>query len=103
MCETVERGLPGLAIKGLSDPEQSGEASCVCFEAGRQTQTQSSVMGFCSKNRSIPETANGCLVLRTAGTLLKKHNATRLFTLHIHCGGLFGTSTGQLRLPLDFA
>ena len=47
----------------------------------------------------IPETANGCLVLRTAGTPQR----ARRITLYIHHGGFSSTSTGQLRLPVDFS
>ena len=43
MHDAQTRGLPGLVFWGLGEPERSGEAPIACFEAGRQTQTQSSV------------------------------------------------------------
>jgi hypothetical protein len=46
MHDAQPRGLPGLAEWGLGEPERSGEAPSICFEAGRQTQTQSSVTVF---------------------------------------------------------
>src|ERR1700676_4263324 len=66
MQEAQTRGLPGLAERDWANRSDPARLPLICFEAGRQTQTQSSVTA--SSTKTMPETANGCLVLRTAGT-----------------------------------
>jgi hypothetical protein len=66
MQEAQTRGLPGLAARDWANRRDPARLPLICFEAGRQTQTQSSVTA--SSTKTMPETANGCLVLRTAGT-----------------------------------
>jgi hypothetical protein len=66
------RRLPGPAFCRLSEGDHSPEALYELFRDWQRTQTQSSVTG-----PSRPETANGCLVLPSAGTDAERHTVTR--------------------------
>ena len=62
------RRLPGPADCRLSEGDRPPEALYVLFRDWQRTQTQSSVMAL-----QEPETANGCLVLPSAGTDAERH------------------------------
>ena len=84
MHDTPSRGLPGLAQKGLGEPEQSGEAPSRLFRGWQANPHSIFGDGFFLRR---PETANGCLVLRTAGTAAERHNRASVYCSDVRQGG----------------
>ena len=84
MHDAPSRRLPGLALKGLGEPEQSGEAPSRLFR-GWQANPNSIFSDGLFLRR--PEAANGCLVLRTAGTVAERHKGASVYCSDVRQGG----------------
>ena len=90
------RRLPGPADCRLSEGDRTPEALYELFRDWQRTQTQSSVNGS-----SESETANGCLVLPSAGTDAERHTIAQLNILKLVDLHALPSVPGTPMPPLD--
>ena len=100
-CMDVNRDLPGLAVLGSQQLEETLEG---CHQAvSRLAGNPNSIFGNGAFSREkTPVTAHGCLVPRTAGTAAERHSRDFAAVLHRPKAALRARRWGNSVCPLDF-